>query len=318
MLNPAVNRTSVSSRARLAAAALLACLSVSVAAVRAGQSAPLAPANTHASSAATGGSLTLPDAKPVAAAVTANASSRVASSAVARPTRVSEAARPVRHTEPGVVAARSGPGAQNAPLAGSIYDASGGVMPGVAVTLRDAQQTASTATTSANGRFQFPSVAPGTYVLEAALPGFRRLRQNIELRTAGDWDRAITLQIGSLEETVIVSAPRVTAATTVSPAQPARIRVGGNVRPPRKLVDVKPVYPDSMREAEREAVVSLDAVIATDGSVTSVRVVSADIHPDFAIAAADAVRQWLFDPTRLNGVAVEVQMTVWVTFTLSK
>jgi TonB family protein len=318
MLNPAVNRTSVSRRARVAAAALLACLSVSVAAVRAGQSAPLAPSNTHTSSAVTGASLTLPDAKPVAVAVTANASSRVASSAVARPTRVIEAARPVLHTEPGVVAVRSGHGAQNAALAGSIYDSSGGVMPGVAVTLRDAQQSALTATTNANGRFQFPSVAPGAYVLEAALRGFRTLRQNIELRTAGDWDRAITLQLGQLTEKVVVSASRVTAPATVSPAQPARIRVGGNVRPPSKLVDAKPVYPESMREAGREAVVSLEAVIGTDGLVTSVRVVSADIHPDFAIAAAEAVRQWTFEPTRLNGMAVEVQMTVSVEFTLSK
>ncbi len=87
---------------------------------------------------------------------------------------------------------------------------------------------------------------------------------------------------------------------------------------PRKTLDVKPVYPDSMRDAGREASVSLDAVIGIDGSVTSVRVASADIHPDFAIAAADAVRQWKFDATRLNGVPVEVQLTVTVEFRLSQ
>ena len=191
-------------------------------------------------------------------------------------------------------------------------------MPGVEVTLRDATQATRTATTNASGRFEFPAVAPGTYALEAARPGFRTLRQKLDLRTAADWDRAYTLQLGQLMEKIVVSASRVTAAAKTPQAQPTRVKVGGNVRPPSKVWDVKPVYPDSMREAGREAVVSLDAVIGTDGSVTSVRVVGADIHPDFAIAAADAVRQWRFEPTRLNGVAVEVQMTVSVEFTLSK
>ena len=67
---------------------------------------------------------------------------------------------------------------------------------------------------------------------------------------------------------------------------PRAIAVGGNIRPPRKLVDVKPVYPATMRDAGREGVVPIEAIIGRDGSVTSVRVVTAQVHPDFAIAAA--------------------------------
>jgi TonB family protein len=48
-----------------------------------------------------------------------------------------------------------------------------------------------------------------------------------------------------------------------------------------------------------------------------VRVLSAQVHPDFAIAAVDAVRQWQFTPTLLNGQPVEVVMTVTVQFSLS-
>ena len=95
------------------------------------------------------------------------------------------------------------------------------------------------------------------------------------------------------------------------------VRIGGNIRAPRKLVDVRPVYPPAMRAAGREGVVPLEAVIGQDGTVSAVRVLSADIHPDFAIAAADAVRQWRFSPTLLNGAPVEVLMTVSVTFNLS-
>ena len=60
----------------------------------------------------------------------------------------------------------------------------------------------------------------------------------------------------------------------------------------------------------------LDALIGTDGSVVFVRVVSANVHPDFADAAAEAVRQWKFSPTLLNGKPVEVLMTVTVNFAL--
>ena len=62
---------------------------------------------------------------------------------------------------------------------------------------------------------------------------------------------------------------------------------------------------------------SLQALIGIDGTVTSVRVLSAQVHPDFAIAAVDAVRQWIFTPTLLNGKPVEVVMTVSVQFNLS-
>ena len=57
-------------------------------------------------------------------------------------------------------------------------------------------------------------------------------------------------------------------------------------------------------------------IIGRDGVVLSVRVLSAQIHPDFAIAAVDAVRQWRFTPTLLNGSPVEVVMTVSVRFDL--
>ena len=57
-----------------------------------------------------------------------------------------------------------------APLVGTIYDASGGVLPGVTVSLVDATQASATAVSNANGRFEFPAVNPGTYVMEVALP----------------------------------------------------------------------------------------------------------------------------------------------------
>jgi TonB family protein len=208
---------------------------------------------------------------------------------------------------------------QTAPLTlkGTVYDPSGAVLPEVAMTLENAQHAKLDATTDAAGAFEFTLVAPGTYVLEAALPGFKALRQTLDLKTARDWDRAITLQVGELQESIMVTTPRRTGGAVAAGA-PERVRVGGNIRAPRKVRDVRPVYPAAMRDAGREGVVPLEAIIDRDGSVTSLRVVSAQVHPDFAIAAMEAVRQWQFTPTLLNGEPVEVVMNVSISFKLSE
>jgi TonB family protein len=203
------------------------------------------------------------------------------------------------------------------PLTGSVYDTSGAVLPGVELTVEDAKQNKLQAVTDASGQFEFPRLEPGRYVLRAALAGFRPLRHEFELRQERDWDRAITLQVGELRETINVSEPRTNGSALPAPSTPQRVRVGGNIRAPRKIKHVAPQYPSSMRDAGREGVVPLEALIGRDGLVHSVRVLSANIHPDFAVAAADAVRQWRFDPTLLNGQPVEVTMTVTITFSLS-
>jgi TonB family protein len=209
--------------------------------------------------------------------------------------------------------------AQAAPaaLTGSVYDPTGAVLPGVELTLEGAAETSAKVTTDAAGHFTFPGIAPGRYVLAASLPGFRTLRHEFELKNVRDWDRAITLQVGELTETINVSASRLETKGPSQPQPAQRIRVGGNIRVPRKLVDVRPVYPPTMREAGREGIVPIEAIIGTDGGVTYLRVLSAQVHPDFAIAASDAVRQWRFSPTLLNGSAVEVVMRVSITFSLS-
>jgi TonB family protein len=205
-----------------------------------------------------------------------------------------------------------------ATLSGMIYDVTGGVLPGVKVALADASQIVAVVTSNASGRFEFPRVAPGNYVLEVTLAGFRELRHAFELRDAHDWQRAVTLQVGDVRESITITESRLTAPRQPAPIRPddQRVRVGGNVQVPRKERDVRPVYPPAMREAGLTGVVPIEAVIGSDGTVSSVRVVSAQVHPDFATAAVDAVRQWRFTPTLLNRVPVEVVMTVSVRFDL--
>ena len=210
-------------------------------------------------------------------------------------------------------AAQDGP----LPLFGAVYDPTGAVVPEAALTLEDERQNKWQATSDSTGRFEFAAVGAGRYVLGASLPGFRPLRHELDLRVARDWNRAITLQVGALQETITVREQRAPAPRQgLQSAGPMPARVGGNIRPPRKRHDVHPVYPRPMRDAGVEGVVPLEALIGRDGLVSSVRVITAQVHPDLAQAAVDAVRQWRFDPTLLNGKPVEVVMAVAVQFKL--
>jgi TonB family protein len=201
---------------------------------------------------------------------------------------------------------------QPMPLTGTIYDMTGGVLPAVALTLENETGTHLTTATDRNGHFDFGVVDPGKYSLGSELAGFLTMKQDLSLDTERSWDRTISLQVGTLQETITVTEQR--KAGTV--AQTGPVHIGGNLRAPRKLVDVRPIYPQSMRDAGLEGLVPLGAVIGVDGSVASVRAISASVHPELTKAAIEAVRQWKFSPTLLNGQAVEVFMTVSVRFSL--
>jgi TonB family protein len=209
--------------------------------------------------------------------------------------------------------------AQNAgprALTGHIYDATGSVLPGVELTLIDEREVGWSAVTDPTGAFDFTPVGAGKYGLVVALPGFRPLRSELTLAAARDWTRNITMQVGALQETITVTAKRPAEVARPAAVAGGPVRVGGNIKAPRKLKDARPVYPAAMREAGLEGVVPMEALIGPDGTVASVRVLSAEVHPAFARAAEDAVRQWVFSPTLLNGVPVEVEMTVSVQFSL--
>ena len=98
------------------------------------------------------------------------------------------------------------------------------------------------------------------------------------------------------------------------PPAPAPIRPHSGMQQPAKIFDVAPVYPAVARAARVEGVVILEAVIDASGKVASAHVLRSIALLDQA--ALDAVRQWQFTPTLLNGQPVPVVLTVTVNFTL--
>ena len=92
------------------------------------------------------------------------------------------------------------------------------------------------------------------------------------------------------------------------------VRVGRNILPPPKTRNVQPVYPPVARAARVQGGVILEAVIDPSGRVTDVKVLRSE--PMFDKAAIDAVKQWEYVPTLIDGVPVSLIMTVAVNFTL--
>jgi protein TonB len=115
----------------------------------------------------------------------------------------------------------------------------------------------------------------------------------------------------AIEIGVVEGIPPPPPVTTQAP-----IRVHAGMQPPRKIVDVRPVYPALAQSARTEGVVIIEAVIDERGHVASVLVLRS--IPLLDQAAVEAVRQWVFTPTLLNDVPVPVVMTVTVQFTLQE
>ena len=105
-----------------------------------------------------------------------------------------------------------------------------------------------------------------------------------------------------------------------SEPQPHRLtgplRVGGNVQGARILKRVVPVYPDEARMAHISGTVRFHAIIGKDGKIKQLEFVSG--HPALKEAAFDAVRQWRYQPTLINGDPVEVDTTIDVIFQLNR
>ena len=114
-------------------------------------------------------------------------------------------------------------------------------------------------------------------------------------------------------------APATPAQTNAEPmkAAPAKmITIGGNVLEGKIIKRVIPLYPPLARQARISGTVKLHGVIGRDGAVRELQVLSG--HPLLIKSAVDAVKQWVYQPTLLNGEPVEVNAPIEVHFTLAQ
>jgi protein TonB len=120
---------------------------------------------------------------------------------------------------------------------------------------------------------------------------------------------------GGLEgQGIMVGTPIAALPPPPKATAPVRIKQGGSVTAASIISQTRPVYPPLARQARIQGSVVLHAIIDKDGNVSELQVISG--HPLLVQAALDAVRQWRYKPTLLNGEPVEVDTTITVTFTM--
>jgi TonB family protein len=204
-------------------------------------------------------------------------------------------------------------------IVGVVRDPSGGVVPNCRVTVRNTNgPNEEVANANAAGEYRLASIPPGEYTLEFASAGFALARMSTTLVAGATARVDAWLNIGQARESVTVRGRRTgSAPAPQTAAAPQRIRVGGNVQPMRLLRQVPAAYPPELQLAGVEGTVLVRAVISKEGAVTGPRVINS-VDSRLAQAALDAVKQWQYSPTLLNGQPVETLTTISIEFELEK
>lgn len=238
-------------------------------------------------------------------------------------------------------AAAAPPQEKPAAISGTLYDPLGGLLPGVALTLTDqAVGIAFTATTDRNGAFAFADLQPATYELRAVLAGFSSVSTVMPIGAGANLERRIVLPIGTLNETITVvcsspaqpsprpvgvAPPRVlqprpgSAAPQAAATAPFNGGIGGQIRAPRQLAKANPICPNHVGI---DTVVVLGARVGIDGYLSDIKDLRNEGRQpqerqpqEIVDSAIDAVRLWQYSPTLLNGVPVEANIVVTVSYT---
>jgi beta-lactamase regulating signal transducer with metallopeptidase domain len=221
---------------------------------------------------------------------------------------------------------------QGGTISGRTLDQWGATLPGVQLTLTDLEgRAALTTVTDAMGQFAFRDLPSTKYELAAALAGFAAIRDLVTIAPGAAVQRTITMPLGTVQETITVScgtAPLTAQASrliagpldamfpTLLAQEFDRVQVGGAIRPPMKVRDVRPLCPAAV--PTNETTVRLTGRIDVDGIISDPKPVPSDggapPTADLINSAMDAVRQWRFTPTILDGRPVDVNISIDVTF----
>jgi TonB family protein len=203
---------------------------------------------------------------------------------------------------------------------GTIHDPSGaGVANATIIMSNQEAKTIDMTTTDREGNFTFKPLPAGNYELQVLKPGFETYRMpQVSLDAGRDFTAIFPLQVGAITEHVMVVPDGSTkhAPSETTSGKPSRLSIGGEVQAAKIVTRVQPIYPESARSAGISGTVVLHAVIGRDGKPLSLRVKNSQIDADLARSAVEAVNQWRYTPTLLNGEPIEVDTTITVIYSL--
>jgi TonB family protein len=205
---------------------------------------------------------------------------------------------------------------------GAIFDISDATVPNATIVMTNHKaNTVDMTVSDAEGNFVFKALPAGEYEMKVLKPGFAAYRApQVVLESDHDLTVNAKLQMGDVTETVDVKAEgpaKPAAPETLEKQKAMRIRIGGNVEAAKLVTKVQPIYPASAKERGAQGSVLLHAIVSKDGRPLSMQVLNSQIDPELARAAVEAVSQWRYQPTLLNGEPVEIDTTIAVNFTLA-
>ena len=223
--------------------------------------------------------------------------------------------------------------AQQGKLTGVIHDASGALIQGARVDLKNHDPKVKyheIAYTNESGEFSFESVPDSGYDVSISKPGFARIDHNGLLYQGTKAARLdMTLNVGMIQERLTVSGSdadqmarkleaEMKARSMIVNGEAPRLQIGGNVQSAKLDRKVTPAYPPGAKADRVQGTVLMSAVIGKDGYILNLEPINKQVDDRLVQAAMDAVKQWHYQPTLLNGNPVEISTQIEVNFTLTK
>jgi TonB family protein len=204
-------------------------------------------------------------------------------------------------------------GLSAATVSGYIHDPGGAAVADARVSIFNPDNSAKQeATTGIDGKFSFNDTSAGEYILRVEKPGLASIFREFNLKADSTLDRDFTMtNAGESPVPDSSNGPN----TPQNGMPPKHIRVGGIVAQSNLITRITPAYPPAAKQARVQGTVELGATISKEGIPIELRVISAP-NDDLAESSLEAVRQWRYRPTLLNGEPVEIETTIIVNYTL--
>lgn len=208
-------------------------------------------------------------------------------------------------------------GLSAATVSGTLTDITGGAIPSAKIVLYSPDSgMKQEAVSDPNGKFTLDNAPSGDAILRIEKPGFSSVFREFKLNADSNIQRDLTMQVGSIQEAMTVTGQG-TPRHEVTPLSPDRLRIGGKVEESHIISKKMPVYPAAAKAAGIQGKVTLEAVISKEGVPQELRVLSSP-SDDLSESALEAVREWRYSPTLLNGNPVEVLTDIVISYTLSQ
>ncbi len=204
-------------------------------------------------------------------------------------------------------------------ITGIVKDPSGATVPRARVTVQFTDNSRREVVyTNDAGEFTAAPLPNGDYVVTVEKPGFAALKLTAIPVGPGQASRLdLMLQAGSVRESMtVVGEGAPPAEKPAATGVPSRIRVGGHMQATKMVKQVRPSYPPECKAERVQGTVLLKAVISKEGVILNLEPINQLVDSRLVQAAVDAVKQWVYQPTLLNGNPVEVITEIEINFTL--